>query len=444
MRAWRFPAAMMLVLAGASAGWGQSCSLAEPIQQGDCFRTGIEMKLFGEMRFRKDSGVFPVKLTASASHTYSERALVVVGNLVHKSARIYDVARVVIDRGSDHSASDLRSSRKLVVAQRNKDLHTAYSPAGALYRNELELISGHFDTLSIAGLLPGKEVKVGETWKVPTLVAQALCSLEGMTENKIEGKLEKVSGDLATIHFTGTGAGVDAGAMVKLTLEASALFDNKAKKITRVVWKQKSERDQGPISPASTMTIEVTVDRKPIPQPIELSDVALVVVPEGFTPPPGPMTNIEYRDPKGRFALLHTRDWHLTAVTGEHTVLRLMDRGDYIAQVTVTPWTKAKKGEHLAPEAFKNAVRNTSGWRPEKELQSGEVPSTEGKYIYRLSEQGQLDGLPVLQNFFLVAAPTGEQVVLTFTLSPKVADKLGARDLSMAASIEVPASTEKK
>src|SRR5581483_867524 len=206
--------------------------------------------------------------------------------------------------------------------------------------------------------------------------------------------------------------------------------------------RQKAQRDQGPVSPASTLDITVTLDRKEVAPPAELGDVALVSVPEGFSPP-GPMTNLEYRDPKDRFALLHPRDWHLTAATGEHTVLRLMDRGDYVAQVTVTPWTSAKKGEHLTPDQFKAAMRSTSGWRPERELQAGEVPA-EGKYVYRLSEQGLLDGVPVLQNFFLVAAPTGEQVVLTFTLAPKLADKLGARDLSMAASIEVPATPEKK
>jgi hypothetical protein len=264
-----------------------------------------------------------------------------------------------------------------------------------------------------------------------------------MTENKLEGKLVKADGDLATIAVTGTAAGVEAGAVMKLTIDAAGTYDARAKRLTRLAWKQKSERDQGPVSPASTMEVAVTVDRKAVPTPAELTDAELVSIPDGFAAP-GPMTNLEYRDPKGRFALIHPRDWHLTAVTADHTVLRLMDRGDYVAQVTVSPWTRAKPGEHLTPDQFKAAMRATSNWRPERELQSGEVPSAEGKYVYRLSEQGQLDGVAVLQNFFLVAAPTGEQVVLTFTLSPKLADKLGARDLSMAASIEVPAAPEKK
>ncbi len=199
----------------------------------------------------------------------------------------------------------------------------------------------------------------------------------------------------------------------------------------------------GPVSPASTIETTVLMARKTIDQPKTLDDVALVKVPDGFAPPAA-MTHVEFRDAKGRYTLLHTRDWQLTAVTDDHAILRLVDRGDFVAQVSITPWDKAKAGEHLSPEQLKEAMARTSGWEPQKELQAEVVPSTDGRWVYRLSVQGQLDGESVLQNFYLVAAPTGEQVVLTFTLKPKQADKLGARDLSLAASIEVPTAPEKK
>src|SRR5262249_10091033 len=157
---------------------------------------------------------------------------------------------------------------------------------------------------------------------------------------------------------------------------------------------QKCERDMGPVSPASTMTIDLTLDRKAIEQPKELSDVALVSVPRGEVPP-GPMTNLEHRDAKGRFALVHPPDWHLTGVHDGHSVLRLMDGGDSGAQVTVTPWTKAKKGEHLSAEQFKKAMNETTGWRPDKELQSGVVPSEGGRWVYRYSAVGELNGVEV-------------------------------------------------
>jgi hypothetical protein len=432
---------LVLLLAVAPAGWSQSCVLAEQVKQGDCFHYGIDMKLEGEMRF--SDKVAPVKLAASARHAYPERVLTAEGALVQKAARIYQEARAGIERGSHKAESTLRPARKLVAAQRYKDQALVYSPAGPLYRAELELLGDHFDTLYLAGLLPGKSVKVGDTWKVGNSVTQALCGLEGMTENKLEGKLEKVADDVATFSVSGTAAGVENGALVKIRVDATATFDVKASRLTGVAWKQKDDRTQGPVSPASTSQTQVTLTRKVIEQPKELDDTSLVSVPTGYVPP-AHMTNIELRDEKGRYALVHTRDWQLTAVTEDHAVLRLMDRGDFVAQVSVTPWEKARKGEHLSPEKFKAAMAETSEWRPEKELQANEIPSAEGKYIYRLSVQGQLQGLAVLQNFYLVAAPTGEQVVLTFTLTPKQADKLGARDISLAASIDVPAPAEKK
>jgi hypothetical protein len=152
------------------------------------------------------------------------------------------------------------------------------------------------------------------------------------------------------------------------------------------------------------------------------------------------MLHLDYRDPKGRFELAHGREWQQVSQTPEHLVMRLMEQGDFVAQVTVTPWTPAEKGKHMEPDDFKDAMARTPGWEPETELQAGEVPvpAGEGRWIYRVSALGKMDGTPVMQNFYLVAGPGGEQAVLLFTLTPKKAQKLGDRDLSLAGSIDFP------
>jgi hypothetical protein len=154
------------------------------------------------------------------------------------------------------------------------------------------------------------------------------------------------------------------------------------------------------------------------------------------------MLQLEVVDAKNRFSLYHGREWNLVSQTEDRTVLRLMDRGDFVAQVTVSPWKAAPAGKHLAVDDFKAAMNAMPGWELDKELQDGEVPM-EGKWACRYSALGQLDGVEVLQNFYLVAAPGGEQAVLVFTLAPKQADKLGARDLSLVAGLEVPAPAKK-
>jgi hypothetical protein len=442
MRAGRVLGAVVFLLAAVPAGRAETYNLAEAVKAGDCFQLRLDMKLTGELRVFKAGTTVPFKLGATGRHAFPERVLAVgTGGAVEKTARVYETAEAVIRVGDDRSERTLRPERRLVVAQRQKDQALVYSPAGALTRGELDLTAGHFDTLALPGVLPGKAVAVGDTWKVPSGVAQALCNFEGLTEHTLTGKLEGVRDRVATFSLTGTAAGIDLGAVVKLTVQATGRFDLPSRRLVALDWRQKDERGQGPASPATTVESTTTVSRRVIEQPAALSDVALVSVPSEEVP--APMLQLDYRDAKGRFALLHGREWHEVAATDEHVVLRLLDRGDFVAQVTLTPWTSAAPGKHLSPEEFKAAMNDTSGWRPEKELQAGEVPSGDGHWVYRFSVLGQLDGVSVLQNFYLVAGPGGEQVVLAFTLTPKQVDKLGARDLSLVGSLEVPAAAKK-
>ena len=54
-----------------------------------------------------------------------------------------------------------------------------------------------------------------------------------------------------------------------------------------------------------------------------------------------------------------------------------------------------------------------------------------------------MDDVEVLQNFYLIAAPGGEQLVVAVTLTPKQAEKLGARDLALVGGIELPCPDKK-
>ncbi len=170
-----------------------------------------------------------------------------------------------------------------------------YCPAAALTRDELDLTNDHFDSLCVTGLLPGRAVSVGDTWSVANVTVQALCNFEGLAKNNLSGKLEEVKGTTATIIVTGSAEGIDHGALVKVTIKAKATFDLSAKRLVGLEWTQNDERDQGPVSPATTVETTTTLTRKPIDQPDALSDVKLVSVPDSFTPP-APMIQLEHRD----------------------------------------------------------------------------------------------------------------------------------------------------
>jgi hypothetical protein len=415
--------------------------LAEAPLAGKFFRIKLDMTLTGEIKINQDGKKVPLNQAAQANHVYLERILDVgPTGLPCKTARRYQEARAMITVVKQPKELSLRPDRCLMVAQRHKDQGLIYSLAGPLTAEERELTE-HFDSLSVTGLLPGKAVAVGATWKVTNAVVQALCNFEGLTSQDLVCKFEEIKSGVAHVSITGKATGIDTGALVKLAIQATYHFDLKNKRLTWLEWKQKDERDQGPASPASTADVTTRLTRTAIDPPRELSDLALVAVPDGYEPPAS-MTQIGYIDKKKRFDLLYAREWRVVGLTEDHFIMRLMDRGDFIAQATVTPWTGDQPGKHMTAEAFQEAMAETRGWEADQVLQAGEVSSEGGRWIYRVSSLGRLDGLKVMQNFYLVAGPDGQQVVLVFTMTPAQAQKIGTRDLSLVGSLDFPGSAK--
>jgi hypothetical protein len=81
-------------------------------------------------------------------------------------------------------------------------------------------------------------------------------------------------------------------------------------------------------------------------------------------------------------------------------------------------------------------MAKSPGWEAGETALEGEIPAGTGYWTCRLSAVGQLDGLRVAQNFFLVAGPSGEQVVVSFTMTPAQAEKIGTRDLEFVRGLE--------
>lgn len=437
MAARRILASMVITLAVVGVGRAQTYELKESVKPGDCFKIHLTMTLTGELRITRDNKPFPLKITAEATHEFPERVLAAADGVLQKTARVYDTAKASITTGGDHTDKALRPARRLLVAQEDKGQLLVYSPSGPLTKEELELTSEHFDTLSVVGLLPNRAVKVDETWKVGNGVAQALCSFEGLAAQDLTCKLVEVKDNVAHVSVTGSATGIDVGAFVKLSIQASYQYDLNAHRLTALEWKQTDERGQGPASPASTVETITRLQREGIERPASLSDVALISVPDGLEVPETMTRLVYHNDRKTPFDLTYGREWQPVGRTNDHVVFRLMDRGDFVAQLTLTPWEKARDGKHLMPEAFREAMAKTPGWEQGDVVQEGEIPAEGGRWIYRLAAAGLMDGLKVVQNFYLVASPTGEQVVVVFTMTPGEVEKLGSRDLKIVQGLEV-------
>jgi hypothetical protein len=424
----------ILTLAGAARA--QTYPLVENPLAGAYFHIELAMTLNGEIKVQQEGKTLTLKQTATARHDYLERILEAGKVLADKSARVYHAAVADLTLDKEKSSRVFRDDRRFIVAQRIKDQTVAYSPLGTFTREEAEL-TDHFDTLALPGLLPGKEVKIDETWKVANAAAQTLLNLDGLIGQDLTCKLEKVTNGVAHVSLAGTAAGIDMGASVKMKIAGTYQFDLGARRITGLEWKQSDQREAGPISPAFQADVVTRVKRSPVEPAQELNDFALVKIPSGKEPLEK-LTRLHYGDPQGRYELVHGRDWHLVAHSTQQHVLRLMERGDFVAQLTITPYRKTTAGKHISEEDFKEAVSQAPGWEAENVEKGSVVSAPGGCWIYRIGASGTLNGVRAVQYFYLVAGPQGDQVVLTFTMAPAQAQTLNTRDLEVVRGLTFP------
>lgn len=437
MSSWRTLMTLAVALSVATSAHAQGTVLKEDLAPGTCTRVELSMALSGELKLQQEGKAVALKQSASARHDFAERVLEAGDDGASaKSARHYKTAKVTIEVASDKTERELRPERCFIVSQRVKDALLTYSPKGSLTRDDLQLTE-HLDTLAVTGLLPGREVAVNDTWKIPNGVAQALCHFEGLSGQELTGKLTEVKDGVAVFSVTGTASGIDLGAAVKVTVSATGRFDVKARRLVGLTWKQNDEREQGPVSPASAVEITYTLTRSAVETPPELTDYALVPVPAGAVPEA--LTLLAYKDPAGRYKVQHAREWQLVGRTDEHLVLRLMERGEFIAQATLTPWKKLRPGQKLTGDEFKEIIAGTPGWSQERVIEADAVKADAGaNFVYRVAAEGTLDGTKALQFFYYVAGPQGDQLLIAFTMAPSQAQKLGTRDLALVRQAAFP------
>jgi hypothetical protein len=438
MRNLRAFAGALFLLAGTSAAQAaDKYLLKEKWELGDQWRTTLAFQLNGELQMRSGEKVLTLALAAQAEHRFAERLLGVdAAGQPSRAARFYEEAKANITVQGAGSTRTLRPDRRLQVAQRVKDSTVTYSPAGPLSREEVELTGEHLDVLVTPMLLPDMEVAVGESWDVSIPAVQALVGLDGVVSEEVKGKLESVQSDVARISFTGPVEGISNGAEMKASISATGIFDLKAQRITSLQWRQKEERQQGPVSQTIKAEGTTTMTRTLGGKAAELSDAIVGQLP----PEPGSAHLIlVYKDAKGRFQFLHERGWHIVAQNDQYSVLRLMDKGELVGQVNVIPWGKEKPGQHVRPEELQKLIEQGGDFAIDRIVQSGAVPAEKGYWVYRISAVGKTNEMPVLQTYYAISGPSGDQVMLIFTTEVSLAERLGGQDLSIVGTVTFPA-----
>ena len=385
----------------------------------------------GELRGEAEGKSLPIRIRGVGKHKLAERILSSsAGEIPNRTIRSYTHASVEVHVAGERLIKTLRPERSCIIYGRLPDGTRGFCPHGALTRDELDIVTEHWPTATLPSMLPGKVVAVGQTWKIsPTIICE-VCLLDAVLECQVEGKLLSLQGAIAEFAVRGKVVGIDKGAKVNLVFDSKGQYDQRSGRVVEYQWNQEDERTAGWWSPASRLRIRVTVQRLDANVQTEACSQPHVLEPQLWQQPKAELLQLEGEGPRKSYRLRYNREWYIVGQTEDHLMMRLVDRGDTLAQLTLTHWRQANDNQSEQIAEFRKAVAATPGWKPDKLLSEGEI-DINGFHAFRIIQQGKVGNQPMIRRFWLIRFPSREQLVVTVSLPPENQQRFGDKDVEL-------------
>ncbi len=135
------------------------------------------------------------------------------------------------------------------------------------------------------------------------------------------------------------------------------------------------------------------------------------------------------------FRFVYDRRWHITREEPDLVVMRMIDRGDLVAQCNVAPSTKSlEKPVELAQ--FQNDVQAALGKLFGKFEKASERGTESGLRVLESIVTGAAQDLPIQWRYYLVHDRQGRGLSLIFTLEAPLVDQFRDRDTPIVDTVE--------
>lgn len=428
-----------LVAWGLVGAWGTaSCLAAEPPQVLLRASTAIDtvdqvdlsLEVGGDLRVTDAGKTRSLPMSVVAKQTFLERRITAPAERL-RALRHYEAADVTIKIDSDSSQPTLRDDRRLVCVDVADDRPTLFSPYGPLTRDEFDLVAVQGNTLLLDRLLPDRPVAVGDSWThAPALVA-GLLALDAVSQADVTSKLQQLDDAAARCELTGTVQGAIGGVATEIEVMARYRFDRAAGRVNWFALLIKEKRSIGHAAPGLDVTARLLIERRPGNLVPALADAAVA----DLNLEPGPEKQLLlYEARQTGFRFLYDARWQIAFDQSDVVALRLIDRGDLIAQCNISPVRSTSETPTLAE--FQADVKRSLDKHFGQFIKASESTTAQGYQLLRVSVSGIVAELPIEWHYYLLSAPSGQRAAFAFTVESELIERLAGGDEALISTVE--------
>lgn len=399
---------------------------------GDGQRVELSLEVGGQLSLVDQGKVRSVDMSVVAQIAYEERILADDTDAA-QSLRCYELADATIKIDKGGARPSLRQARRLIGMQTTAEETLLYSPDGTLTRDELDLLDVPGNSLLIERLLPAEAVVVGQQWPHDDKLLARLLSIDAISQSDVTSTLKQLDRDAARCEIGGTLQGAIHGVSTEIEVAGKYKFDLLERRITWFALLIKERRSIGHVGPGIDAVAKLQMRIIPGAETPHLDPD--VVAESAFTPS-AELLQLEYTSAPGQFRLAFDRRWHVMVDDAEVLAMRMVDRGDLVAQCNVSPLPRTRPESLPTLARFQQDIKRSLDKHFVQFVQASESTSPRGYRVYRVVVSGEVAQLPIQWNYYLVADPSGRHTVLAFSVEAEMVELLGQSDAAIVASLE--------
>lgn len=439
--------AFVVVSATCAAAADGTVPLAPNRKVGDLTRVTAKLEVRGDLKSLSRGQETKTPLTVVGDLRYDERLLAWGKQPADESRSLRYFASADAHIAVDGRAlpdRTLDEGKRLVVAQVKGRSASCFAPRDMFTRDDLDLVTLPGNTLALDRLLPDAAVAIGETWKPAADAITLLCDLDEADSVEVDGKLVDATDGEAHCGLSGKVEGRVDGVKTTLELTAKFTFDRVRGRISWLALSIKEQRAAGSISPGIEAVSRLQLRIAPLEDSAPLAPAQLAGV--SLESNPGSQMLL-HRSAAGHFSLAHDRRWHAVTDDERVTVMRMLEDGELIAQVNVTPLARQQAGKAITLEAFQADVEKVLGKNLAGVVKVGEKMNQHDYRVCRVEALGKVNDLDIQWIYFHVTDKTGRGAALAFTLDSKLAERFAGEDEALVAGLQlldpatIPAAT---
>ena len=432
--AWFLGLLLAVPLSSSAARRPRTFLLSSGQRVGTVTRVEATLEVGGHVQPDQGDNSQAVPISVVAHLKYEEQLLGNASPLPCLGWRHYEQAQATIKMDQGGLQRKLDDGLRQIVVECRSDGTTMHCPAGPLTRNELDLIDVVGNSLLLDRLLPGDRKAVGDTWQPDEEVLQALLLLDRIRNTDVEAKLYQVKSRTADIRLTGTVQGSTVGADTELSLMARLAYDIKLRRLTGVTLAIREQRQAGPIGPGVDVTAKLRLKRRWMRKARYLTKKEQ---PSATSESLASQSKLHFQAETNSFRLLCDPNWYVTSESPQSTVLRLIDRGDLLAQCNISPVTPRSTEGAISLSQYRQSVAHTLADFEARIVEEGERVDERNQLVYRIVAEGVVKEVPVTWRYYLIANPDGQRVALAFTIEAALAARFEDADQRLVATMEL-------